>query len=190
MLDYFRQVSVFESALALFLILGASLAFTLVHVWQEWKGEEVPLWRVFGAVVGTFLPNWLGFLSFTIGLCALQWLIGAMAIAGWPMFTGHPWWSIWALGALVGARIADSVVSHWLLYGLRYRPNPGLSSTVLYAIEAIFHPRGISQGLCARSARLVEGFRVRRRIFHRGAPRPLAVALAGSTLAARRVGEG
>jgi hypothetical protein len=138
MLDYFRQVSAFESAVALFLILGASLAFTLVHVWQEWKGEEVPLWRVFGAVVGTFLPNWLGFLSFTIGLCALQWLIGAMAIAGWPMFTGHPWWSIWALGALVGARIADSAVSHWLLYGLRYRPNPGLSSTVLYVIEAIF----------------------------------------------------
>ena len=105
---------------------------------QEWKGEKVPLWRVFGAVVGTYLPNWLGFLSFTLVLCAAQWLIGAMAIAGWPPSAGHPWWPIWALGALVGARVADSVVSHWLLYGLRYRPNPGLSSTALYAIEAIF----------------------------------------------------
>jgi hypothetical protein len=138
MLDYFSQVSIFNSALALFLILGANLAFTLVHVWQEWKGGEVPLWRVFGAVVGVFIPNRLGFLSFTVGLCAAQWLIGAMAIAGWPAFPGHPWWSIWALGTLIGARIADSVVSHWLLYGLRYRPNPGLSSTALYAIEAIF----------------------------------------------------
>ena len=86
MLDYFSQVSIFNSALALFLILGANWAFTLVHVWQEWKGESVPLWRVFGAVVGVFIPNRLGFLAFTISLCALQWLIGAMAIAGWPAF--------------------------------------------------------------------------------------------------------
>lgn len=138
MLDYFRQVSAFESAVALFLILAVDWAFTLTHVLQEWKGERVPLWRVFGAVVGTYLPNWVGFLAFTIFLCVAQWLIGAMAIAGWPVFPAHPWWSIWALGALVGARIGDSVVSHWLLYGLRYRPNPGLSSTVLYCIEAVF----------------------------------------------------
>ncbi|TMJ01223.1 MAG: hypothetical protein E6G97_16695 [Alphaproteobacteria bacterium] len=138
MLDYFRQVALFDSALALFLILAVNWAFTLVHILQEWKGAEVPLWRVFGAVVGTFVPNRLGFFAFTVFLCAAHWLVGAMAIAGWPMFPGHPWWSIWALGALVGARIADSVVSHWLLYGLGYRPNPGLPSTVLYAIEAIF----------------------------------------------------
>jgi hypothetical protein len=138
MLDYFGQVSIFNSTLAMFLILGANLAFTLIHVLQEWKGEDVPLWRVFGAVVGTYLPNWVGFLGFTVLLCAAQWLIGAMAIAGRPVFPAHPWWSIWAIGAVVGARVADSVVSHWLLYGLRYRPNPGLSSTVLYSIEAIF----------------------------------------------------
>lgn len=138
MLDYFSQVSIFNSVLALFLILGANWAFTLIHILQEWKGEDVPLWRVFGAVVGVFIPNRLGFLLFTILLCAAQWFIGLMAIAGWPAFPGHPWWSIWALGALVGARIADSVVSHWLLYGLRYRPNPGLPSTALYSVEAIF----------------------------------------------------
>jgi len=138
MLDYFSQVSIFNSALAMFLILGANWAFTLIHILQEWKGEDVPLWRVFGAVVGTWLPNWVGFLAFTVLLCAAQWFIGLMAIVGWPVFANPPWWSIWALGALVGARIADSVVSHWLLYGLRYRPNPGLSSTVLYSAEAIF----------------------------------------------------
>jgi hypothetical protein len=138
MLDYFSQVSIFNSALALFLILGANWAFTLVHVLQEWKGESVPLWRVFGAVIGLFVPNKFGFATFTVGLCLVQWLIGVMAITGWiPPFVpaSTPYW---ALGALVGARIADSVVSHWLLYGLRYRPNPGLSSTALYAIEAIF----------------------------------------------------
>src|SRR5436853_3948695 len=32
MLDYFRQVSVFDSALALFLILGINWALTLIHV--------------------------------------------------------------------------------------------------------------------------------------------------------------
>lgn len=138
MLDYFSQVSIFNSALAMFLILGVNWAFTLIHILQEWKGEDVPLWRVFGAVVGTYLPNWVGFLSFTVLLCAAQWLIGLMAIAGRPVFADPPWWSIWALGALVGARVADSVVSHWLLYGLRYRPNPGLSSTLLYSAEAIF----------------------------------------------------
>jgi hypothetical protein len=52
MLDHLNQVSLFGSAAALFLILGCNLAFTLIHILQEWKGESVPLWRVFGAVVG------------------------------------------------------------------------------------------------------------------------------------------
>ena len=141
MLDYFRQVSIFDSALAMFLILGANFAFTLIHILQEWKGEKVPLWRVFGAVVGTYLPNWLGFLSFTVALCLLQWWVGLTGITGWPdgvQPNGVRPFAIGAIGALVGARIADNVVSHWGLYTLGYRPNPGLSSTVLYTIEAIF----------------------------------------------------
>jgi hypothetical protein len=136
MLDYFSQVSIFNSALAMFLILGANFAFTLVHILQEWKGEDVPLWRVFGAVIGLFVPNRLGFLSFTVGLCLLQWLVGLIAITGWP--DGVRPLAIGMIGAVVGARLADSVVSHWTLYALRYRPNPGLSSTVLYVAEAIF----------------------------------------------------
>jgi hypothetical protein len=135
MLDYFSQVSIFSSALAMLLILGANFAFTLIHILQEWKGEDVPLWRVFGAVVGTYIPNWVGFLGFTVLLCAAQWLIGLIGITGW--VDGRAL-AIWAIGVLVGARIADSVVSHWALYALRYRPNPGLSSTVLYTIEALF----------------------------------------------------
>jgi hypothetical protein len=136
MLDYFSKVSLFDSVLAMFLILGANFAFTLIHILQEWKGEAVPLWRVFGAVVGTYLPNWVGFLSFTVVLCLLQWWVGLTGITGWP--DGVRPLAIGAIGALVGARIADSVVSHWGLYGLGYRPNPGLSSTVLYTIESVF----------------------------------------------------
>ena len=140
MLDYLSQVSVFDSALALFVILGVNWAFTLIHILQEWKGEDVPLWRVFGAVVGVWIPNRLGFLSFTVLLCAVQWLVGLAAIAGWLPVVGPLSLSagVGALGALIGARLADCVVSHWGLHGLGYRPNPGLSSTVLYAAEAIF----------------------------------------------------
>jgi hypothetical protein len=141
MLDHLDQVSVFgRSAVALFLILGANWAFTLIHILQEWKGEDVPLWRVFGAVVGVWIPNWLGFLLFTLSLTAIQWAVGLAAIAGWLPFHGMVSLpvAVGALGALVGARVADNVISHWGLYGLGYRPNPGLSSTVLYSVEAIF----------------------------------------------------
>jgi hypothetical protein len=155
MLDYFRQISIFDSAFALFLILAANWAFTLIHILQEWKGEDVPLWRVFGAVVGVRVPNWLGFLSFTVALCVIQWLVGLAAIAGWLPVVGPLSLAagVGALGALIGARLADCVVSHWGLYGLRYRPNPGLSSTVLYSAEAIFilatcH-KGLSLAPCA-----------------------------------------
>src|SRR3954451_2056027 len=133
---YLALVSRFDSMTALWIILLANLAITLVHILQEWKGEEVPLWRVFGAVVGTYIPNWVGFLSFTVALCLLQWVVGLIGITGWP--DGVRPAAVAALGALVGARVADSVVSHWGLYALGYRPNPGLSSTLLYTIETIF----------------------------------------------------
>jgi len=140
MTDYLAQVSIFESMLALVLILGANWAFTLIHILQEWKGEDAPLWRVFRAVVGVRVPDRFGFWSFTVALCVIQWLAGLMAIAGWlPIFGAlNVPAGVWALGVLIGARIADSVVSHWVLYGLGYRPNPGLSSTALYSIEAVF----------------------------------------------------
>jgi hypothetical protein len=138
-LDYFDSISIFgPSAAMLGLVLAADLVFTAVHVWQEWKGERWPLWRVFGAIVGLRLPNALGFAIFTVALALGQWALGLMAYAGWLPLVGMvatPL-AIWSLGAVLGARIADSCVSHWGLWLLRYRPNPGLSSTALYAIEA------------------------------------------------------
>jgi len=140
-LDHLDQVSVFgHSLVAFFLILGLDWAFTGIHVYEEWRGEEAPLWRVFGAVVGLWLPNWLGFLLFTIALTLLQWGAALAGIGGWLPVVGHlslPV-TVGALGFVVGARISDTLVSHWSLYALGYRPNPGLKSTPLYVLEAGF----------------------------------------------------
>ena len=46
--------------------------------------------------------------------------------------------TVGALGVIIGARISDTLVSHWGLYALGYRPNPGLKSTPLYVLEAVF----------------------------------------------------
>src|SRR5262249_34165786 len=122
MLDYLDHVSIFSSSLALLLILGMNWAFTLIHILQEWKGEVVPLWRVFGAVVGVRVPDGLGFLSFTVGLTIIQWAVGLAGITGWLPIVGqlNHAIAIGALGGIIGARIGDNVVSHWGLYSLGY----------------------------------------------------------------------
>jgi hypothetical protein len=140
-LDHLDKVSVFgPSVVALFLILGLDWVFTGLHTYQEWRGEAAPLWRVFGAVVGLRLPNWLGFLLFTVTLTLVLWGVGLAGIAGWAPLAGHlaPYKAVGALGVLIGARIADTLISHWGLYAMGYRPNPGLKSTPLYVLEAVF----------------------------------------------------
>jgi hypothetical protein len=140
-LNHLDQISLFgRSSLALFLILGFDWAFSAFHTYQEWRGAKAPLWRIFGAVVGLWIPNWLGFLFFTVMLTLVLWCVGLAGIAGWLPVAGsltEPT-AVVALGALIGARISDTLVSHWSLYALGYRPNPGLSSTPLYVLEAAF----------------------------------------------------
>ena len=154
-LDHLDQVSIFgRSSVALFLILGLDWAFSAVHAYDEWRGEEAPLWRVFGAIVGLWLPNWLGFLSFTLLLTLVLWGAGLAGICGWlPMWQLSPPETVGALGVIIGARISDTLVSHWGLYALGYRPNPGLKSTPLYVLEAAFIAltfwKGLSQAPCA-----------------------------------------
>jgi len=161
MVDHLNQVSIFNSALALFVILGFSWAFTLIHVLQEWKGEAVPIWRVFGAIVGVRIPNGWGFAGFTLGLTVIEWAVSLAAIAGWPLVgsLGMPA-AAGALGVLIGARVGDSVVSHWGLYALGYRPNPGLSSTVLYVAEALFILTTFWKGLSLAPGAARTGFAV------------------------------
>jgi hypothetical protein len=56
------------------------------------------------------------------------------------------------------ARISDSIVSHWLLYWLGYRPNPGIQSTPLYVGEAVFLLAAFWPGLALAQATAWVGF--------------------------------
>jgi hypothetical protein len=118
----------------LVLILVADFAITLLHSYQEWKGAGAPLWRNFGAIVGLDISDKWGFRIFTVSLTLILFVIGFVGI------TGPPGASLTAgaLGALIGARLSDTLVSHVLLHSLGYRPNPGLSSTPLYVVETLF----------------------------------------------------
>jgi len=145
-LDHFSQASSFgRSASLLVMILAASFALTALHSLQEWKGEGGPLWRNFGAIVGVKIPDTLGFLGFTAGLTLGLWALALIGIAGWPHWIAPAF----ALGALIGARLSDTLISHVLLYALGYRPNPGLSSTPLYIIGALFLIVAFHRGLQA-----------------------------------------
>jgi len=154
-LDHLDQVSIFgRSSVALFLILGLDLTFSAIHAYEEWRGEEAPLWRVFGAIVGLWVPNWLGFLSFTVLLTLALWGAGLAGICGClPIVKYSLPATVGALGVIIGARISDTLVSHWGLYALGYRPNPGLKSTPLYVLEAVFIAltfwKGLSLAPCA-----------------------------------------
>jgi hypothetical protein len=126
--------AVLNSAALLFLILMADFAFTLLHSYQEWKDAGAPLWRNFGAIVGLDIPDKVGFLVFTVSLTLTLLAIAFVGVIG-PI---GPRSTALALGALIGARLSDTLVSHVLVYGVGYRPNPGLSSTPLYVLEALF----------------------------------------------------
>jgi hypothetical protein len=155
-LDHLDQVSIFgRSSVAFFLILGLDWAFSAVHAYDEWRGEEAPLWRVFGPIVGLRVPNSVGFFFFTLVLTLALWSAGLAGICGCLPFVGQIPMSatVGALGVIIGARIADTLVSHWALYALGYRPNPGLKSTPLYVLEAFFIAltfwKGLSHVPCA-----------------------------------------
>jgi hypothetical protein len=145
-LNHFSRISALpRSAPLLLLILAANFAITALHSWQEWKGPGAPLWRNFGAIVGVKIPDLLGFLGFTAGLTLALWAFALIGITGWfacvaPMV---------ALGILIGARWSDTLVSHVLPHMLGYRPNPGLSSTPLYVLEALFMIVAFHPGLQA-----------------------------------------
>jgi len=139
-LEYFGTISSLgPSALALTSVLAADIAFTGVHIWQEWRGEKFPLYRAFGAIVGLWFPRWAGFLLFTVILAVVQWAIGIVAYASYLPFPGMlpTAVGVCALGAVLGARLGDSIISHWVVSLVSYRPNPGLSSTALYTLEAV-----------------------------------------------------
>src|SRR5690349_1988893 len=90
-LKYFGQISVFgRSTLALAVMLLLTIGFTAIHIWQEWRGERWPLYRVFGAIVGFWFPRPIGFAVFTVALALLQWTVGIVAYSGYVPFLMEP----------------------------------------------------------------------------------------------------
>ncbi|MEW6634755.1 MAG: hypothetical protein AB1440_28095 [Pseudomonadota bacterium] len=128
-----QNIWVLGSSLVLLAILQVvDLAFTLLHSLQERKGQ---LWRYFGAIAGVRIPDSFGQIVFFGGLTVALWIVGLLGIAGtvlWqtPLAFG-------CLGAIIGCRLSDGLFSHVLLDNAGYRPNPGLSSVPLYAIEVL-----------------------------------------------------
>ena len=147
-----------RSAAMPLLFLALSWAFSAVHVLEEWKGSDVPLWRVLGAIEGVYVPNGIGFLSFTVVLLAILWMIGAGAIVG--LGVGGPLTAeqgVFLLGALIGALVSDCIFSHWIPYLAGYRPNPGVRSTALYVLEAAVLLRLFWKGLSEHQWQAVIG---------------------------------
>jgi hypothetical protein len=133
MLDHLSETSVFDRSVpALFLILGISLAFTLLHTVEEWKGRGGPLWRNFGAIVGVRIPNWLGFLSFFLILTSALWLVSLVAITGDLLRrTVHTKYAAGALGGLIGARLGDTTkLAQASLVSRRTSASVGLYHTI------------------------------------------------------------
>jgi hypothetical protein len=101
-----------DSAPLLALILAADFAITSLHSYQELKGVGAPLWRNFGAIAGLDVPDRLGFLFFTVVLTLILFTTGFVGIAG--LF--GPCLTAVALGALIGARLSDTIVSRLALH--------------------------------------------------------------------------
>lgn len=164
---YSESVSFFGSTVPSVIILVSSLVFSAIHVFEEWKGSAFPLWRAFGAIEGVHVPNWLGFPFFTVLLLLILWIAGFSGIVGWRVVG---WVGLWPsfgqlpteqcvfwLEFLIGALVSDCVFSHWIPYLARYRPNSGLRSTALYALEAALLLAFFWKGLSANPAPAIVG---------------------------------
>lgn len=150
--QHLPQVSAFGAASALFpLMLVASLVFTLIHAVQEYKGR---LWRYFGAIGGLTIPDGIGIAVFVVLLLIWLWVMALAGIAGWLPGLGsvRVELTMIAIGFLIGGRLADSWFSHLRLARRGYRPNPGLSSTPLYVMEAAMLTIVFGRGLAGYPA--------------------------------------
>lgn len=160
MRNYLGEVSVLGTPaplLALGSILGIDLVLTLIHSVEELKGR---LWNYFGAIAGIRVPDWLGIPTFSIALTLALWALGFVGLAGGlSALVGLPdRWAVAAIGGIIGARVADGVLSHLRLDRAGYRPNPGLRSTPYYFAEAVILAVLFFPGLSSRPGWAVGGF--------------------------------
>lgn len=118
-------------AVALPLILtGLSVSFTVAHTADEIVGEQQTIVEYLADVYPLF-PR----LGYVAGLLALLAFGGAQCWLAWAGYAGGSRAALWALLAV---RLGDCVVSHWGPWLAGRRPNPGLMTTVLYAIDVVF----------------------------------------------------
>lgn len=122
-----------------YLLAGLSCLFTAVHTADELVSEDETIWEYLADVY-----RWFPRLEFAAGFVLLMafavtqaWL----AVAGYAL-GGHA--ALWALPAV---RLADFAASHWLPWLAGRRPNPGLMSSPLYAIDAAFAGMVLAGGL-------------------------------------------
>lgn len=112
------------------IITGLSVSFTVVHTADEIAGEQQTIVEYLADVYPLF-PR-LGYVAGLLALLAFGGVQVWLAVAG---YAGGCRWCLWALLAV---RLGDCVVSHWGPWLRGRRPNPGLMTTVLYAIDAAF----------------------------------------------------
>ena len=118
-------------AVALPLILAAaSVLATVVHTADEIVSEQQPIWEY---LADTY--RWFPRLGYVAGLLSLLAFGGAQV---WLAVAGYAGGCRWCLWALLAVRLGDCVVSHWWPWLAGRRPNPGLMSTTLYAIDVVF----------------------------------------------------
>ena len=118
-------------AVALPLILAAaSVLATVVHTADEIVSEQQTIWEYLADVYPMF-PR-LGYVAGLLALLAFGGVQVWLAVAG---YAGGCRACLWALLAV---RLGDCVVSHWSPWLAGRRPNPGLMSTTLYAIDVVF----------------------------------------------------
>lgn len=111
-------------------IMILSILFSVAHALEETYGEGSPLWDYFGRIANVKIPEIIGFVSVSI---LLPIVLSILAIIG---YSDDRY--LWALSLLCGARLGDTIFSHWLLWIIGYRPNPGIFSSVLYVFEVAF----------------------------------------------------
>ena len=106
-----------------------SIATTVIHTRQEIKNtltsNGAPFWDYATNATGIKLRFFVG-LSLFLGLGALL-----TSLAVWFTFFR----SVFALSALMGARVFDALLSHIGASIFYKRPNPGFSSSFLYLFE-------------------------------------------------------
>ncbi len=104
-------------------VVAASALAVVMHTVQEVSGDGGPIWKYLGLttnrIIGVILLVGFGFVQ---------------AVAAHEAYIGR---GVVAAVALAAFKLGDCVVSHWIPAIRGRLPNPGMSTTPLYAVEGV-----------------------------------------------------